>query len=311
MRSLVLISIIISLFSCSSSQEREVLEKIDKYDNQIASNHIDTSSYQNKEGYVLEWELAKDEIIGYEVILEVIGSSDIDFGMEDNDFFKEKMEEIREEMEQTTYLSTISHNKRGKMEVKMFTEGYKDKEADKQDEKGFNMSQMMKGVQLRGEINKKGKIESFYIKETQRNLLAMYYQLPEFPVKVSDSWSLDVHYLQMDHNFICDSATNRNNVQLIELQKEGQDTIAIIRYDILQFAEGTMKSYAMMGNNNGEVSILMKFNGIGEFSISQGKWILFDGILETVQDGAMRKSSRQHLGLRPLEEITEEMKNVK
>jgi len=316
MKILILITILISLFSCNSSPEREVLEKFNDYKTVKTDNPKDISK-QNKEGYWLKWKLAEGNIIGYQTILKVLEAREIDFGGLgdssgfDNDFFKEELDELRKEMEETTYISTISYNARGKMEVKMFSEGFEQKGKEEIDPKDFNMSQMMKGVMLRGEIDKYGNIESFYVKERQRNLLAMYFQLPDFPVEIGDTWSLDVHYLQMDQNFICDTAQNKNVVQFVELQKDGQDTIAIIKYDIFQYVKGTMGTYAMMGNNNGEVSIAMKFNGVAEFSITQGKWISFDGILETVQDGVMKQSSKQHLGLRLLDDITEEMKNVK
>jgi len=65
-----------------------------------------------------------------------------------------------------------------------------------------------------------------------------------------------------------------------------------------------------MNNEKIESALSMSFNGIAEFSVNKGRWINYNGILETTQKGMMSGSSKQKLALIPFDNLTKEMINI-
>lgn len=72
------------------------------------------------------------------------------------------------------------------------------------------MQKMSGGVMLRGAVYEDGSIESFYVKNDQRNLIALFFQLPDKAVRIGDTWSIDVNFISMDQNFKCDTSFKQN-----------------------------------------------------------------------------------------------------
>jgi hypothetical protein len=309
----MIITIALFALSCSSDGQKsktDTEEQIKKHQEDSKQNR---ETISDSDGISLKWKLKPDETIGYKTAMEQVESSDfeIDFGNDKNmpkEEFKEIFDGLKKEFEKTSFITTMQWNERGNIETKMFTEGFNDKETKPIDPKNFNPASMMKGVMLRGEINENGQIESFYLKNAQKNLIALYFELPNKPVKIGDTWSLNVSFLQYDQSFVCKSADRTNNVELIDVLKDKNDTIVVFKYDIYESASGYMKN--PMTNEKIESSLSMSFNGIAEFSVSKGRWIKYNGIIETIQKGMMSGSSKQKLALIPFDNLTKEMINI-
>ncbi|MFB6341956.1 hypothetical protein ACE1ET_09540 [Saccharicrinis sp. FJH62] len=310
---IMIITVALFTLSCSSNEQKSktnTQEQIKKYQEDSKQNR---ESISDSDAISLKWKLKPDETIGYKTAMEQVESSDleIDFGDDKNmpkEEFKKIFDGLKKEFEKTSFITTMQWNDRGNIETKMFTEDFNDKDNKPIDPKNFNPASMMKGIVLRGEINESGKIESFYLKGAQKNLIAMYFELPDRPVKIGDTWSLNVSYLQFDQSFACRSADRTNNVELIDILKDKNDTIAVIKYDISESASGYMKN--PMTNGKIETSLSMSFTGIAEFSINKGRWLKYNGILETTQKGMMSGSSKQKLALIPFDDLTKEMINI-
>ena len=310
---IMIISIALFALSCSSDEQKsktDTEEHIKKHQEDSKQNR---ETIYDSDAISLKWKLKPDETIGYKTAMEQVESTDfeIDFGDDKNmpkKEFKEIFDGLKKEFEKTSFIMTMQWNDRGNIETKMFTEGFNDKDTKPIDPKNFNPASMMKGIMLRGEINESGQIESFYLKGAQKNLIAMYFELANRPVKIGDTWSLNVSYLQFDQSFVCKSADRTNNVELIDVLKDKNDTIAVIKYDISESASGYMKN--PMTNEKIETSLSMSFNGIAEFSVNNGRWIKYNGILETTQKGMMSGSSKQKLALIPFDNLTKEMINI-
>ena len=293
----MIITIALFAISCSSDGQKsktDTEELIKKHQEDSKQNR---ETISDSDGISLKWKLKPDETIGYKTAMEQVESTDfeIDFGNDKNmpkEEFKEIFDGLKKEFEKTSFITTMQWNERGNIETKMFTEGFNDKDTKPIDPKNFNPASMMKGVMLRGEINESGQIESFYLKGAQKNLIAMYFELPNRPVKIGDTWSLNVSYLQFDQSFVCKLADRTDNVELIDVLKDKNDTIVIIKYDISESASGYMKN--PMTNEKIETSLSMSFNGI----------------LETTQKGMMSGSSKQKLALIPFDDLTKEMINI-
>ena len=145
------------------------------------------------------------------------------------------------------------------------------------------MKNVNNNVMLRGSVNENGSINSFYLQNGQKNLVAMFFELPNKPIKVGDSWELSTNLLSVDQNFICDTAYKKNNVTLIALKNTGSETLAVIKYDIIEFISGNFNSPLMSGPE--KTMMKMTYNAIAEFSIEKGRWTTYDGVMSLATTG--------------------------
>lgn len=209
----------LSYLSNGQRSKTNIDEQIEKHQE---DSKLNQETLNDSNAALLKWKLKPDETIGYKTVMEQVESSDleIDFG-DDMDIsaeaFKEIFDGLKKEFEQTSFITTMQWNDRDYIEIKMFTEGYKKKDPKPIDPQNFNPASMMEGVLLRGEISERGQIESFYLKSAQKNLIAIFFELPNKAVKIGDTWSLNVNYLQYDQSFVCKSADRTNKVELIDV----------------------------------------------------------------------------------------------
>jgi hypothetical protein len=138
---------------------------------------------------------------------------------------------------------------------------------------------MSKGIQFRGYLSKEGSIYSYYLKNQQKNILAIFFQLPEQKVKVGDSWTIDSQWFSNDQTFKCDKAERVNEVKLKDLKIVKKDTIALISYNIKEFLEGTTQ--IPWSKENKKATYKMSYTGDCEFNVSQGRWENFGAIMDT------------------------------
>lgn len=309
----MIITITLFVLGCSSDGQRS---KIDANEQKIVhhqNSELDREIISDPEAISVKWKIKSDETIGYKTAMDQIESSDIKINFGNgknmpNEEFKEIFDELKKEFKKTSFITTMQWNNRGNIETKMFSENFNEEDSEPFDPKNFNPANMMKGVVLRGEINESGQIESFYLKNAQKNLISMFFELPAKPVKIGDSWNLNVSYLQYDQSFVCKSSDRINNVELIDILKNKKDTIVVFKYNISESASGFIKN--PMNKQKIETALSMSFNGIAEFSVNNGRWINYNGILETTQKGMMTGSSKQKLVLLPFADLTKEMKNI-
>lgn len=130
---------------------------------------------------------------------------------------------------------------------------------------------------LRGVIYDSGDIQSFYVQNNQKNLIALFFQLPDKPVKVGDSWSMNTNLISMDQNFVCDSSYKKNQATLVNVTRKNNETIAVIKYDIIEFVSGEM-STPFFGHSPIKTTMKYEYDVTAEFSIEKGKWVLYNAI---------------------------------
>lgn len=85
---------------------------------------------------------------------------------------------------------------------------------------------------------------------------------------------------------------------LTDLKKSNGETIAVIKYEIEEFVDGTFHAPAMFGKR-GPTQTMMKFShqAIAEFSIDKGRWISYDGIMGMVASGVMTANTKKKFSL--------------
>jgi len=157
---------------------------------------------------------------------------------------------------------------------------------------------MNQGVMLRGSVYAKGGVHSFWVKAQQKNLIAILFELPTQPVKVGDTWSLDVNLISNDQNFSCDSSYKMNTVTLTELKKVKGETVATLKYEIEEYVSGTF-STPMFKEGGGGTPTMMRFShlGIAEFSVDRGRWISYDAIMSLDATGVLRSRKKTKFSL--------------
>lgn len=272
-----------------------------------------TAFGQKNQTVDLKWKLETNEKLNYLTVMSDIDTSSIemDFGglfkalsdstdngwKESKKFFKK----FNDAFKNQDYVTTLSNKDSGIIDIVMTTrpkENVKETEIDSTDSKEAEMLKMMKsmnhGVMLRGSVYETGDIHSFWVKSNQKNLIAIFFQLPANPVKIGDKWSLDINLIANDQNFECDSAYKINEVTLTDIKKVDGETVAVLKYNIVEYVNGDFNSPSFFGNEGGKKKTMMKFShqGIAEFSIEKGRWITYDGIMSLEASGVMTANKK-------------------
>lgn len=161
----------------------------------------------------------------------------------------------------------------------------------------MNMAQTMNGgVMLRGSVYANGGIHSFWVKGDQKNLIALLFELPGKPVKTGDKWSLDVSLISMDQNFKCDSSYRKNEVTLVELRQTQDGQVAVLSYDIEEFAKGEFGG-PMVSKGKAATMMNISYRGLAEFSLDRGRWITYDGIMSINFTGLLSAKGKTRFSL--------------
>jgi len=253
---------------------------------------------QTNQSFSLKWKIGENEKINYLTAMSDIDTSsvDINFGnffkslsdksgkglSEAKDFFNK----LNESYKNIDFITTLTNKGNGIVDIVMETRPKEDspeKESDKKNTKEDEMQKMMQkmtqGVMLRGSVYENGGVHSFWVKTGQKNLISIFFELPKKEVKVGDTWQLDVNLIENDQNFICDSAYKINEVTLTEIKKVNEETIAVLKYNIVEYVKGTFNTPSYMGSGSQVTMMSFSHQAIAEFSIDKGRWISYNGIM--------------------------------
>lgn len=278
---------------------------------------VHTAIAQSGDAVLLKWKLQPKEVIAYKTLMEDMDTASakdfkVNFGnlnramgdsTHDNQAEMIKIvSEMRKAATKNNYVTTLTRNDKGFFDVEMRLKPEPETKRATSDTGRNPVKEMMKmmgsmsnNVMLRGAINDNGTVQSFYVKNDQKNLVALLFELPDKPLKVGDKWSLDTHLISMDQNFKCDSSYRRNIVTLVDLRKVGSERIAVIKYNIFEFVLGDFKS--PFSSSDIKTSMGVGFTGIAEFSIDKGRWSLYDGVMTLKSTGIMTSDNTQRIKL--------------
>ena len=186
------------------------------------------------------------------------------------------------------------------LKVENKQKGKKKKNKDKIDEiekDSLNFKNLYKGlvglngnIVLRGRITHSGEIISTYYKNSQKNLISVLFELPNKKVEIGEKWKLNLSLIEMDQNFVCDSLNKENSVYIEQITEKDGDKIAVIIYNIKEYVIGDFKNQmsGMFGmETNKKTYMKISHIATGYFSISKGKWINYEGIMEIESNFAM------------------------
>lgn len=263
---------------------------------------------QKNETVDLKWKIEKNENLNYSTVMRDIDTAS--FEMNFGGLFKALSDSTNDGLEKSKdlfkkfnaaifnqdYITTLTNKGNGIINIIMASKPVNvniEDNLDSLEEKEAEMERMMKaftqGVMLRGSVYDWGGIHSFWVKSNQKNLIAILFELPKNPVKVGDRWSLDLNLIANDQNFSCDTSFKINEVTLMQIKQKDGSTVAVLKYNIMEYVKGDFLTPAFFDDENEkkETMIKISYQGVSEFSIDQGKWVLFDGIMSVEATGVM------------------------
>ena len=261
--------------------------------------------------YDLDWNIPNRSILAYHTAMNAVDSPMIELNLDvlmagnETSELAEQIGEIAlpDSFALVTVLKGIPDDK---ITVLMIVDEIEvpEAEADNPLAAGVNslMNQMAGTVQLRGEVTREGAISSFFMEQNQKNLLALFFELPVGPVAVGDSWSLDVNCIQMGNGFIAEATQRRNEVTLTEVsQNEAGQTVAILDYVIAESVDGV---FAIPGGDElAPAAMTCTFLGQGEFLIDEGRWSQFSGEFALQSSGVMEANGVQQFALTLMDDV--------
>lgn len=272
--------------------------------------------------YNLNWKIEEGQPIAYSTVMEVSNSdisADLDrifnFGQADESSGQQSfLEEMFENLKttQTTYsiVSILEKNPRGNISIKMVLNNVDMLEQEPDDSMGQEFSQLLKGIKgsslLQGEITPEGEIVSTCIAQRQRNLLALFFELPGKPINVGDTWQIDLNCIIMDSSqFTIENFDRVNQVTFTKIVETPEgEPVAILDYLIVESVEGE-QTIPFFSSEPISASMKCSFIGRGQFLIEQGRWKQFSAEHTIQTTGVITSDVTQHLALSPLEQVPE------
>lgn len=255
-----------------------------------------------QESVVLKWKLKPTEVLTYRTMMTPIDTDESRskataffkmFGDSANDLKeKEFAKALDKTLSRSNFVTHLVEKRKGVVQVIMNTDDEEDgKTIDTVGMAMSDISSLMKNVSLRGAVYTEGGIESFYLATNQRNLLAVFFELPVKPLMIGDTWGLDVHFTSMEsESFICDSSFKKNEVKLVGIENLKGEKIATLEYDIREYSLGEMTGVARMFFNrdtsgNKKTIMNVSYRAKASFSIDRGRWITYEGVMSIEASG--------------------------
>jgi len=243
----------------------------------ILLSAVSNTHGQQPEKFLLRWNFLDNEYIIYDYSTFEIESDGNDLKDDlkqqmDKDEYRSMKRMLRiKEYEQKELKKfdnvAILNERNNKIQIRVIRKLKAGQSRETNDEHIFSVEE---GIIIRGILNKDGSIYSQYLKNDEKNLIALFFQLPADSISIGDSWNLDLQLITMDASFRCDSAYQRNVVSLIGVSEVDGQAIAQLEYDIEDFIKGIQINPLDNAKYDTELHIIYK--GIAEFNITKGRW---------------------------------------
>lgn len=151
------------------------------------------------------------------------------------------------------------------------------------------LQEALGGTQLRGQITASGVVTSFWLPQEQKNILALFFELPKDSVSVGDVWELGgTSLLSLRGPFQVEEASRTNEVRLSAVGEQAYGSVAILDYDLRERIAGSF----------GHMEFV--FAGRGEFDVAAGTWQRFGGRMSIESTFMGAQSSTQEFALEPV-----------
>ena len=262
-------------------------------------------SAQDSSRVFLKWKIGQGKPLVYRTTMDEIDTAYRNFSVSmdsflmSSDMLKNKLAGAERffsgENRAASMLMVLNYNDKGYIDIGLGVDPAAPKDENPKDSTVMMLKalRVMNGnVFLRGAVNENGSIQSFYVKNDQKNLIALFFELPNRPVAVGDSWPLSINFIAMDQNFRCDTSFKKNAATLMALENVGSDRIALLKYDIVEYISGDFIN--PLAGSPVKTTMRMSYKGLAEFSTVQGRWIAYSGIMSLAASGALNSHTTKH-----------------
>jgi len=172
---------------------------------------------------------------------------------------------------------------------------------DELEERKRKMAELRVGmVDILAWVDFKGRLKSFYLKQKQKNTVALFFKLPELDVKVGDDWTLPVTLIDIGQGFVPKEAVRDQQAKLVSLTKNAKgDMIAEILYINAEKVNGQFE----YSDNDIVVPLSLEYSSFmrGQFNVTKGRWEKFIGISYVSGSGLSQNESMLAFMLKPLD----------
>jgi hypothetical protein len=272
--------------------------------------------------YDLNWKINSTEIIAYKYLTEPLTNdentvkdfADNFFSTFETDFeiqtgidsLVSKVSKAMDDFKNDPKIVLMEQRDENSINVTWLSGNFSDNEKSSQDStaKKNLFSAFLKGVMLRGVVNKSGDIASFYNVYNHKNLLSTMFELPTNKVAIGDKWELNINLTAFDQNFVCSESSKTNEVELVEVYEKDGKQIAVLKYNIFEKAVG---EYSMPFGKKKKVPSISESGAFGkaELNITDGQWLSYSVILMIKMTGFQNISTSEKHSLIRLTEIPE------
>lgn len=155
-------------------------------------------------------------------------------------------------------------------------------------------------VEILAELGLKGQLNSFYLKQKQRNILALFFKLPELEVKIGNEWNLPLTLIEIGQGFVPKEAARDQEAKLVGLRKNSKgEEIAELFYVIAEKVNGQFEySYS---DKVVPISTNYSYYASGQFNINMGRWESFTAISYLSGSGLSQNENMMVFMLKPLD----------
>lgn len=176
------------------------------------------------------------------------------------------------------------------------------------DENLIKIKKLMNTVpQLEGEIDKKGRVKSFYLQQSQKNIFALLFELPAKPVQVGDTWEINMYCIEMGGGFTADSAERLNRVELKEITT-GEDGVKIAKVDYMLAEKITGKMTNLSTMERDPIEMTCSYLGKHEFNVDKGYWRGVTGEMTITSKGVMPSNMNQRIVMKAIDGLPEKIR---
>lgn len=84
---------------------------------------------------------------------------------------------------------------------------------------------------------------------------------------------------------------------MIDVKNVGTEKVAVLKYDLMEFVSGDFANSVFSTADGSKTVMAMKYQAIGEFSLEQGRWIAYQGIIAITSSGFMSQTSTKNFSL--------------
>lgn len=152
-------------------------------------------------------------------------------------------------------------------------------------------------IELLGHFSQDGKLQDFFLRQKQRNLLNLFFSMPPAAVSTENHWDLNVTLTEIGPGFYFQNANRVKNAYLEKIDEIDGKRVARIFYVVCESLRGHFKQ--KIDGDPVPIESTISHLAYGDFFIDDGKWARFTMVAYTSGSGLSQNETMTIYALRP------------